>query len=620
MAIASERTKDLYEEIPGYVKPPLATLPDPDDLSELERLGVRLGNIPRRLIKAAMFASGFRSFLAQLPNTVEELQRRCNTRGPVLFEPILSATMALEDDPRNPPPLVRAATLIAAVSRLHEDVMSGELPADQYRGQVLEMGQYPNFFATNVIVEGKKPRIFKSTNSSYIVVAVAGRFYKFDIRNADGGGGVQELADALARVADRARERRRQIDDTSPGLLTCGGHKAQLRAFGLLSRDPVNMRSLEVMKHNFFTLCLDLDDSPATHAEAARIAQSLNCGNRWYHSSLQVIVFGNAKACVVCNFNTYLDGNTMMRGAAELQRRAAECAVPTGERNGQGEVAEPVELTWRIDRRLAERAARDMRSVQDSQPATFTIDGVGKGFFTDRGLDPVPTFTLAVQVAVKRLTAQLPRVEQFLAVTRYRCMGLALADVTTPEVVSFVEYVAGGEYERDRARELLRDAADSQVDRCRRMRRALPLSGALSLFVNSRTGMQRVRLALVLLPTVLLLRLLGAFKVGSEVMLSHPAIYREIPVVGRPGIRLPYVKYFALHYQVVAANTILTLMPGVRWSVPNSEIVAVLCRSLDEIRSIAEGKSPRSAEGFVQGDAVELHRVADKGPIPSYGR
>ena len=71
----------------------------------------------------------------------------------------------------------------------------------------------------------------------------------------------------------------------------------------------------------------------------------------------------------------------------------------------------------------------------------------------------------------------------------------------------------------------------------------------------------------------------GAFEVTArDVLVSHPEIYPGVPIVGRPGIRLPYVNCFGLHYQMMADKTVITMMPGTRWSIPNEELIEVLTR------------------------------------------
>ncbi len=588
---ANERSRDIYEEIAGYPKPPLVPLPEPDDLDSLEELGLKSGSVSRRIVKAAMFATGFRAFQEQLPHTIEALLRQYDSRGAYLFAPVVSATLALEDDPRSVSPIERAATLLFAARSLCQDITSGNLAPDQYQGQVLEMGQYPNLFSTSLIVNGKRARIFKSTNGSQITIAVARRFYSLKVWNLGAETTLEQLKEALAELAYTAQRNRLKAHEPSPGLLTCATHPTQLKAFQRLQKIETNAESLAAFRHSLLTLCLDLDSNPSSYADAAFVAHSGNCGNRWYHASLQLVVFGNAKACAICNFSTYLDGNTMMRAASEIQKRAVECPVGNETRKNFVSLPPATELSWKVGKELCQRAQKDLQAVQDNQQATFEIQGIGRSSFTDHNVEPVPAFILALEMAVRRLTGEMVKITQFLAMSRYRYMDLATAMVTTPEVTCFVDYMDSGDVQHDRATALLQEATSSQARECRRARRYLPLDDIFLLFVRSKKGSRRLYVLFTAVLAAILLRILGLFRpVQREVLVSHPDIYPEVPVVGRPGIRLPYLKYFGLHYQILEDRIVVTVMPSTNWTIPNAELIAELRTSLKRIQLIMRGE------------------------------
>ena len=98
-------------------------------------------------------------------------------------------------------------------------------------------------------------------------------------------------------------------DETAPGVISGAKPGTQAELLTKLSKDPVAAQSLTTLRHSFVKLCLDLHLTPSSAAEAAAFAQSGNCANRWYNSALQIVVFGNSKACLVFNFNAYLDGS-----------------------------------------------------------------------------------------------------------------------------------------------------------------------------------------------------------------------------------------------------------------------------------------------------------------------
>jgi hypothetical protein len=584
---ATERTRDLYEKIAGYPEPPLVPLPESDDWEVLEGLDLRSSHAARLVVRAAMLATGFDTFRKELPVTIENLLRQCDLRGGYLRGPVVSATLALIDDPREQKPISRAATLLWAARGLYQEVASGRLRPDEWRGQALEMGQYPNLFSTSLIVEGKEARLFKSTDVAHVIVAVGGRFYRLDVGEPGSDTTVDQLDKALTDIVARALACDPVADDACIGVLTAADHTTQLEAFEEIQRDPANAAGLTSFRHSFVTLCLDLDHNPTSEADAALFTHSRNFANRWYRSSLQIVVFGNARACAICSFSAYLDGHTMMRAGSELQQRAANCPLVSRAKRGAGNLPPAVELSMNVRPALIRRAYQDLELILDHQQATFDMEGLGRDTFSAHNVDPVPAFVLGLQLATKRLLGRTASVAQFLSMSKYRCMDLVTANVTTPEAMSFVDYLDSDQVQSDRTMTLLGEAIDSQTRECRRVRRCIPMSDVVSLFQLSRKGAQQKYVNSVLVVTGLLLRLLGQFDPARrrEVVISHPEIYPEVTIVGRPGVRLPYVKYFGLHYQMLPGKTVVTLMPSVNWNVPNVELIAQLRAGLERIQS-----------------------------------
>jgi hypothetical protein len=580
-----ERTTDLFEDVGGYPQPPPVPLPTGADVEALVASGVKPGRLSRGVINTARMLSGFNSFRRTASGEIPDLLRRINTRGPVLFSPIISATLAFEDDPRQIDPLTRAATLLFATRSLRDDLVAGRLAPDQYRGQALEMGQYHNFFATSLIVEGKTPRVYKSTNLSRVAVLVDRKFYTLEVGNLGTEVTIEQLREALLSLVHEARSARSH--ELSPALLTSASQGTQIRAFRQLQKNETNRRSLSALRHSFVTLCLDLESEPTTYAEAAYVAHSANAANRWHHASLQLVVFGNAKACAICNFSAYLDGNVMMRGAAEIQRRAAIYPLPDKTRADFPSLPPAIPLHWQIRQAVVTRARKDFQMVLDNQQATFEIDGIGRRAFDEHGVQAIPTFILALQMTNKRLIGRSVNITQFLTMSKYCCMDLATAVVSTPAVDRFVDYMEKGDGQIARTRELLDEAISSQQRASRLARSHLSDQRMVMLYALSSKMPRRLYATFVHLTAVLLLRLLGLRDpIPREVLVSHPAIHSEIPVVGRPGIRLPYVKYYGLHYQMMDEKTVITMMPSTTWIIANAEWVDELAGNLRRIHSL----------------------------------
>ncbi len=572
-----ERTQDIYEHLPGYANALMVPLPDPDDLSSLYVEGLNPGRFSEGLVRLAIRLTGFKSFIHQSPEKIEELLRKTNLRLPGVFSPVVSATGALRDDPRPLSPIQRAATLVLAARSLYQDLISGDLPPDEYKGQVLDMDQYPNLFSTCMIFDGKGFRVFKSKNISYIIVAIYRRFYQVKLETSDVDLNFNTLVATLEELVQFAQNRRLPADEPAPGILTYAQNETQRKAFQILQRIPVNRESLTLMRHSFLTLCLDLDSKPETDEAAAFLGHSSNPRNRWWHSSLQFVIFGNAKACAIFNFTCNLDGNTMMRGAAEIQKRAAQQALEVQADRKTTIIPPPVELKWKVPWPIARRAQMDCWPETDNQPATFTIAGVGETTFQQLSLPPIPTFIIALQMTARRLLHRHARITQFLTMSRYRCLTLTSAMVSSPEVIACAEYLEKQEAQSTKARQLLEEAVQSQTDIARAERKTIRLPYLLNIYFRNQTGIRKLWTRAIYRSTMAILKLFGLYReIQREILVSHPEIYPEVTVIGRPGVRLPYVLFFGLHYQIFQDKIVITMMPAITWRVPNAELISEL--------------------------------------------
>jgi hypothetical protein len=586
-----ERSRDIFEEVPGYEKAPLPPLPSADDFASLARWGLlRLTPTSRRILRTALRAIGYQAFHDTLPERLEGMLRSTNTREWHFFAtPVFSATEALADDPRISNALERAATLVIAAHSLCQDVMSGRLEADTHRGQPLEMGQYPNLFSTIALVDDRA-RLYKGKRFDLVGVLVRRRIYILDL-SAEGELTVPSVAKALAIAVAHSEAAPALPDDAAPGILSATNTRTLTSALRAMEASEPNASSIAALRECFVVLCLDLDSSPASSAEAARLTHAANPANRWYLSSFQLVVFGNAKAGLILSFMAYLDGNVQTRSAAELWRRAARQPLdPSGAGpEGTGRLIPPPRaLDWKVSRRLARRAWRQVRRVQDDQVATFVISGVGRKQFNAAHVEPVGAFVLALALATKRRAGRVPAVLQLLTISKYRCVPVGAAIVTTaPEAGAFFACLED-ERDRSKARSLLGAAIESQARECRSSRDRLALSLPIEMFIRTRRGPRRAFTFGVLVAAALALKATGSVGLKQDVIISYPTIYPEIDVVGRPGVRLPYVNHFGLHYQIHENEILLTFMPGLKWRTANAVFVPELERAIHEILEIAQ--------------------------------
>ncbi|RPH97161.1 MAG: hypothetical protein EHM72_13925, partial [Calditrichaeota bacterium] len=508
--LPNERSLDLYEQIPGYIQAAPIPIPEINTATIEKKLDLKLNRLTRLLVTMALYGTGFKSFSKNIPEKLEQLQRKVNLRGPMLFAPVVSATLALKDDSRIRSMIDRAITLALGAYDLYQAVWSAQLSPDYVKGDICEMGQYPNFFSTSITFENNRPRIFKSSKINQLTVIAANRIFILEITDWESTSIQSQLRSGLNRILEQVRVSQRQDEFHTPAMLTAANDITQYQGFREIIKNPLNAASLEALRHSFFTLCFDIDEMPKTYADAIYRAHRLNFANRWNHSSYQLVVFKNFKACAICNFSTYLDGNTMVHGIAEIQKRASTKIIDIPDRSIRATPAIK-ELGWNFEKSIVESAQNSIHSILDDQKATFTIRGIGEHFFKCHGCKAVPAFVIALQTAVKRLTGEIIPITQFLSISKYRCMDLTTCGVTTEEMQQFINYFDAVNFD-NRALDLFHKAIQSQIKKMQDARKSMPIDDLISYYIQSRKKIKRLYVVICFGLLFRILRKAGALK------------------------------------------------------------------------------------------------------------
>lgn len=576
----TERTRDIYENIPGYIQPPLNDFRKDIPFYQDHPLGLDLYPFVKRIARAILSVAGYFKFINRLPDQAEQLLRTTNLRGPALFGPVISATVALQNDAQNPSALQRAVQLVIGSYMLHTDIRAGNLLADRAGENYLEMGQYPNLFATSIIIEDKTTRIFKSACQNQFTVLCKGQFFLVEIDDWDDPLLAGRLYATLQEIVSRSEV---PVCKYNPGAISAASDRTQHRIFKILKSKQTNRFPLERLRHSLFTLCLDLEEQPTSYASALQLAHSGNDANRWFHSGLQLVVFGNAYAAAICNFSVYLDGNTMMRGCAELLERAAASTRPElPEAHIKSFRIRP--LKWDIPPAFVEKAQQELSRIKSIDPATYDLPDLGKQTFKDLGIKAVPAFVVALQATLIQLTGSNRRIHQFICLTHFRYMDLTTTQISLPSVTACARMLLRNEVNAQEFTKLLKRSIEAQNKQITMSRQRFPVEDTIALFLKTRTGIggrySRILVALL----VFLLKVSGQIKqLRREVIISHPKIYPQLPYIGRPGVRLPYITYFGMHYQILDDQTRITIMPGQRWTTANSILANTLQNNLKRI-------------------------------------
>lgn len=590
--ISQERTQDVFEYIEGYPKPPFVPLADINQFKIWRQTGFKESWFSKFVIKSVVKFSGFEAFYDQLPSNLEEVLRKNNARLPGLFAPLISATLLIKDDPACSSPTERAASLILAARSLYKDLYAGKLKPDQYKDSILEMGQYPNLFSTCLFPGTRGVRLYKSLETYRFTLAIAQKFYSLEIGDINSEIKFDQLKNSLDNVIEKALKNPLKQDEPPVGILTSASNRLQFKVFDRIRKRSLNKKSLHLIKNSFLTICFDTENEPKTDGEAAYLAHIGNFENRWQHSSIQFVVFGNAKAAIICNFTAYLDGNTMMRSASEFCKRGLQISKAKQKAQTSFDLYPYRELKWQVNPKVISAAKKNIQMIVDNQKASFEIFEIGRSFFELHQVAAVPTFILALQFATKKLTGKIVKISQFLSMSKFRCMDLTETVVTTNKVKKFINYFESREFNTHCAKELLISANESQIKKYRDARRYLPLMAAISLFVRSKIGIGSTYVSFLFFLAFRMLRILKLyFPERREVIISHPEIYPEVTIVGRPGVKIPYTKYYGLHYQIFQEKIVLTMMPGMKWTVSNLEFISVFKESLFQICEIIKDEN-----------------------------
>jgi hypothetical protein len=198
---------------------------------------------------------------------------------------------------------------------------------------------------------------------------------------------------------------------------------------------------------------------------------------------------------------------------------------------------------------------------------------------------------LALALATKRRAGTLPNILQLVTVSRLRCVPVGAAVVTTPAVHRLVDFLAGGG-SSEHAAEMLGATLVSMAEPSRAERQKLSLRWTIEGFVRTRRGVARARTLAVMVATLGVLRAMGAVP-QRRIVISHPEMMPEVPIVGRPGVKLPYVDPFGLHYQMFADHTVLTFMPGLKWRVRNADFAEDIEAALRDVEKVAATAAKR---------------------------
>lgn len=603
MPDSSSPASPLFRVVHGWPSPPLLRPQECTSADSLAALGVRRARLPLALMRAALRLSGFAAFYRRLPERLDALlsldSHPVNPQAPVI-----AAALALDDEAHDGglhDPIDRAARLVRALLDMHAELESGDFRPDVRSGRPLESRGYLNLFGMHTTFDGRAFRWRRATSGLGILLAIRGRHFRLSLPSDFS----EVTVDALRAALADARERCEASPACSNGIGTILGAspRTQREVLGMIAGDDsaraIYLRSIETI----FTLCLDLDRFSPSPTIAAANAMIGNCANRWFAASTQLVVSGDARAVFVLNPGAGVAGNNMMRAAGEAKRRAERHRTL---RNQAGDAKrlslEP--LPWVVAPSLLQLAEADIATIRGDPDSTFVLPDFGRDAWENAGFGPIEVFTMAVQVAAERLAGRPVVVEQFVSTSGSRCGGARTVNVSTPAVSSVIAELTDPACDDTALRTFVKRAIEEQRQACQAARHTFDIRRALHMYRARQRGLRARFVESVIHSVERLLRRHDSLAVArrSDVLISHPQLDDAVTVAGRPGVRLPYVACFSLHYQIRHDSSTLTIAQGASWSIPNSRLASEIRVSLDALHrrllgttepSMAAGSSPQ---------------------------
>lgn len=345
----------------------------------------------------------------------------------------------------------RAAKLVAATLEYRRSLLdnsleretSGEAVIDNYRSHNF-FGRVANIRKTGLLKWVKDIKHRK--DSSHIVVAVNGAYYKLDV--IDGSGAMMAPGKILSNIDSIIRATEADKIPPKPyGPLTTNITRWSEKIFYADKLDD----SIRTIDEAIFLLAIDNGNVPADENEAAQDLHIRRHHNRDYRKSLQVVVLENGFSGATINFFAEIEGVFAARFASWVGSYASNMPQIVAEETSD----DPVRLEFEtIDfdefplRKIRDKIARYSCGL----PLIKRIDAIGRNGIKQLNVSPDAFFHAAAHLAYYEKFNRIPSVHNFAdmrgikfgSITRYRS--------TTDELVKFL---------RDQSKPALLDAFDA---------------------------------------------------------------------------------------------------------------------------------------------------------------
>jgi hypothetical protein len=333
----------------------------------------------------------------------------------------------------------RATKLIVAALKYRRSLLDDVLEKEVSGGTVIDNDRSHNLFGrvANVRKTGLKwsKDVKHCRNSTHIVVAVNGSFYKLDV--IDGNDTVIAAGDILhdidSIIAASAE------DNSSPkpyGLITTRMAKSTADFF---CADDSLDESIKTIDEAIFLIAIDMIGYPADENDAAQDIHIRNNHNRDYRKSLQLVVLENGFSGATFNFFAGVEGVLAAKFASWIHSHA-KTIPPIVAAKKQNKYSK---LNFdKIDFEklpLAQLRAKVAEYACDF-PLIKKIDAIGKDGIKRLNVSPDAFFHAAAHLAYYERFKKIPSVHNLADIRGIKFGSITRYLSTIGEMVEFLEH------------------------------------------------------------------------------------------------------------------------------------------------------------------------------------
>jgi Choline/Carnitine o-acyltransferase len=330
----------------------------------------------------------------------------------------------------------RATKLIIAALAYRRSLLDGLLETESSGGTAIGTDRNHNLFGrvANVRKTGLKwhKDIKHCRDSTHIVVAVDGFFYKLDVIDDSGTRPAEDILHEIESVMRAATE-----DNSLPkpyGLITTNMAKSTAGIFYADNPDE----SVRTIDEAIFLLAIDTRGYPVDENAAAQDINIRNNHNRDYRKSLQLVVLQNGYAGATCNYFAGVEGVLAATFASWLNSYA-KAIPPIVAAKRQTSFSklnfDKIDFGTLPLARLKAKVA----SYSCDFPLIRTIDAIGKDGIKRLNVSPDAFFHAAAHLAYYERFKKIPSMHNLADIRGIKFGSITRYLTTTGEMAEFLQ-------------------------------------------------------------------------------------------------------------------------------------------------------------------------------------